>query len=263
MEEVKKSSSNSSLFVSEIFSSIQGEGVNLGEPAIFLRLAFCNLHCWFCDTKYTWLYSVHMQNLVVERMKELGVESWPQDLKVYSQKEEAKPVSILDAAAQILQHDAARLVITGGEPLLQQDGLTLLLEELRRKSEFVVEIETNGTIRPKNRIIPLVHQWNVSPKLASAGNSPSASEKPECIEAFKKLNSYFKFVIQDEEDLKESESLIRRYGLPMERIFLMPEGTDPLTLKKREEFLLRYCEERGYKASTRLHILLYGNARGR
>ncbi len=263
MQAVKKSNSNPRLFVSEIFSSIQGEGPNLGEPAIFLRLAFCNLHCWYCDTKYTWLYTVHMQNLVEDRMKELGVENPPQDLKVYSEEDEAKPVSILDAAAKILQYDPARLVITGGEPLLQQDGLTQLLEELHRERKFAVEIETNGTITPKNGIIPLVHQWNVSPKLASAGNSPSASEKPECIEAFKKLNSYFKFVIQDEEDLKESEGLIRRYGLPVERIFLMPEGTDCSTLKEREKFLLRYCEERGYKASTRLHILLYGNVRGR
>ncbi len=38
----------------EIFYSIQGEGVNIGVPTVFLRLALCNLKCDWCDTKYTW-----------------------------------------------------------------------------------------------------------------------------------------------------------------------------------------------------------------
>ena len=42
------------LKLSEIFESIQGEGPTAGEPCVFLRLAMCNLHCRWCDTKYTW-----------------------------------------------------------------------------------------------------------------------------------------------------------------------------------------------------------------
>ncbi|MGE0321573.1 MAG: hypothetical protein AB7S68_04680, partial [Polyangiaceae bacterium] len=45
------------LRISEVFASIQGEGVSLGAPCVFLRLALCNLRCSWCDTKYTWDWS--------------------------------------------------------------------------------------------------------------------------------------------------------------------------------------------------------------
>ncbi|NIO36533.1 hypothetical protein GTO27_02395, partial [Candidatus Bathyarchaeota archaeon] len=40
--------------VSEIFYSIEGEGIEIGRPEVFIRLAECNLRCTWCDTKYTW-----------------------------------------------------------------------------------------------------------------------------------------------------------------------------------------------------------------
>ena len=48
------SSEPTKLKLSEVFESIQGEGPSAGLPCVFVRLATCNLHCSYCDTKYTW-----------------------------------------------------------------------------------------------------------------------------------------------------------------------------------------------------------------
>ena len=65
------------LLVSEIFKSVQGEGVCLGAPTVFLRLAVCNLHCWYCDTKYTWLYSQKTLDEVKQDIDRLGIQETP------------------------------------------------------------------------------------------------------------------------------------------------------------------------------------------
>ena len=92
-----------SVKISEIFESIQGEGTNAGKEAIFLRTAECNLRCTWCDTKYTW------------------------DWKNYSYDKEVKEITINDIK-QILEKLSIRhLVITGGEPLMQQDDLVELV----------------------------------------------------------------------------------------------------------------------------------------
>ena len=132
-----------SVKISEIFESIQGEGTNAGKEAIFLRTAECNLRCTWCDTKYTW------------------------DWKNYSYDKEVKEITINDIK-QILEKSSIRhLVITGGEPLMQQDDLVELVTFL--KPEFYVEVETNGTILPNNELTTLVDQWNVSPRLRILG----------------------------------------------------------------------------------------------
>jgi 7-carboxy-7-deazaguanine synthase len=251
------------LLVSEIFRSFQGEGINAGRPSVFLRLAVCNLHCWYCDTKYTWLYSDKLFDQVRKEMADLRIEEVRTDFKVYDRNEEAKPFSLRKVADQILKHEDSNLVITGGEPLLQQTALSSLLKNLAEQRKFFVEVETNGTIGPRQEIIPLVDQWNVSPKLNSAGNGAFASEKPPSIGAFKKLNSYFKFVIQSERDLQECQGFIERYLIPKARVILMPEAISPELLQQKNEVLSTYCKEKGYRFSSRLQILFYGNARGK
>ena len=65
----------------EIFHSIQGEGLNLGKPAVFLRLALCNLACTWCDTRYTW------------------------DWKEYDRDEQIIEIPVEEAQRQILQYN--------------------------------------------------------------------------------------------------------------------------------------------------------------
>ena len=95
--------------VNEIFYSLQGEGVFTGTAAIFVRLAGCNLHCDFCDTKH-------------------------EDYTIFTEEEIVKAIS---------DYPAKHVVITGGEPTLQLTHS--LVDRLHEVGKFV-QIETNGSI---------------------------------------------------------------------------------------------------------------------
>jgi hypothetical protein len=75
--------------------------------------------------------------------------------------------------------------------------------------------------------------------------------------------AYFKFVVVEPEDVDEVARLAGRYAIPSERVLLMPEGTSPETLAARSSWLVPRCQELGYRFGTRLHIVLWGNQRGR
>lgn len=223
----------------EIFHSIQGEGVNIGAPTVFLRLANCNLCCSWCDTKYTW------------------------DWQHYDYRQETISLKTEEVAQRIEQFRCPHLVITGGEPLLQQIELGPLVASLKDKG-FYSEVETNGTLVPLLELVRHVDQWNVSPKLANSENLPARRESPAALEFFRESpNAYFKFVIVELSDVDEVSSLRYKYRLPAQRIILMPEGRDTATLQRRSVWLAEACAKNGFRFSTRLHILLWGDERGR
>ena len=223
----------------EIFRSIQGEGVTAGAPTVFLRLAACNLTCSWCDTKYTW------------------------DWSLYDYDQEVASFETDDLERRVRAFNLPHLVVTGGEPLLQQRELAPLAKALDADG-YYCEVETNGTITPNDGILEAVSQWNVSPKIASSGNVGIRREVPDALAAFSRLDSaYFKFVIVGKEDIDDVCELVNRYSLPAEHVILMPEGTTPQTLAERSEWLAETCAELGFRFSTRLHILLWGDIRGR
>ncbi len=253
--------SNKKLEVSEIFTSVQGEGPCSGTPAVFLRLAVCNMHCWYCDTKYTWLYNAKILEMVRSDIGRLGVRD-PNDLSIYDPEKEIKEMTLEEVELELFECNQNHLVVTGGEPMLQQRALIPLIRKLRKKKDFFIEVETSGTVKPTLEILSLVNEWNVSPKLESSGNSP-AREKPEVLRLFGKLpNAIFKFAVQSLNDLDEIKLLVDRYEVAASRVMLMPEGTETGILSERTAWLLRACNDRGYRFSTRLHILLWGNKRG-
>jgi 7-cyano-7-deazaguanosine (preQ0) biosynthesis protein QueE len=226
--------------VSEIFFSIQGEGVNIGKPSIFIRLYFCNLSCVWCDSKYTW------ENQ--DKAKE-GIDYFLMDIQ-----------EILN---YISKFDCNRVVITGGEPLLHQEKLKNLLKELKNKG-FYIEIETNGTIKPKEEIIKLVDLFNVSPKLSNSKVDYKLRIRNEVLKVFSEINnSIFKFVICDIKDLDEVDELVKKLNINKEKVYLMPEGTDEKTIKERSLWLIDESKKRNYNFTTRLHILMFGNQRGK
>jgi organic radical activating enzyme len=108
-----------------------------------------------------------------------------------------------------------RLVITGGEPLLQAPALARMLA---RMPNVRVEVETNGTVAPAPALEPSVHQYNVSPKLAHSGNPAAMALLPERLAAFAgDPRAFFKFVVASAADLAEIAELQERYAIPGER----------------------------------------------
>ena len=229
----------------EIFASVQGEGPSMGMPVAFMRLSRCNLACVWCDTAYTW----HFQG--DERPHRGGVE--------YDRKANQLSLPEDEVAARIMALGQSRLVITGGEPLLQAPALVRLLELL---PDVSVEIETNGTTRAPAPLDIRIDQFNVSPKLAHSGNPAELALLPERLDAYATdPRAWFKFVIAEPADVDEVLALRDRYRFRPGHVFLMAEGTDSETLREREKWLAPLCVRHGFRLSDRLHIHLFGDTR--
>ncbi|MEW6097351.1 MAG: 7-carboxy-7-deazaguanine synthase QueE [bacterium] len=115
----------------EVFTSIQGEGILVGQPQIFLRFAGCNLRCQFCDTP---------QALTT-----------PQECKITTLNKKLKlsnPVKIY-SLIDLIKEDIltySMICLTGGEPLLEVNPLKELINEVKKKYKAQIYLETNGTL---------------------------------------------------------------------------------------------------------------------
>lgn len=230
----------------EIFASLQGEGASLGRPSTFIRLSRCNLSCHWCDTPYTWRFEgdnrPHKDGLAFDRR-----------VNQFTMSEE-------DAAGIIAALSPDRLVITGGEPLLQGAALARMVALL---PGMHVEIETNGSVAPHATLDGLVHQYNVSPKLSHSGNPADLALVPERLTSWAAdPRAFFKFVVANADDVNEVLALQKCYSIPGDRIFLMAEGRTPTELHARNRWLSQVCLQHSLRFTDRLHIHLYGDTRG-
>ena len=229
----------------EIFASVQGEGPSMGMPVAFMRLSRCNLACVWCDTAYTW----HFQG--DERPHRGGVE--------YDRKANQLSLPEDEVAARITALGQSRLVISGGEPLLQAPALARLLELL---PDVSVEIETNGTTRAPAPLDIRIDQFNVSPKLAHSGNPAELALLPERLDAYATdPRAWFKFVLAEPAAVDAVLALRDRYRFRPGHVFLLAEGTASETLREREKWLAPRCVRHGFRLSDRLHIHLFGDTR--
>jgi organic radical activating enzyme len=231
----------------EIFASLQGEGASIGRPSVFVRLSRCNLACHWCDTAYTWRFD--------------GDNRPHRDNREFARGTNQIVLDEADVAARVLTFGVPRLVVTGGEPLLQGPALARMIAAL--PASFHVEIETNGTVAPGPALDALAHQYNVSPKLAHSGNAADLALVPERLTAWAAdPRALFKFVIASTDDLAEVALLAQAYAILPERLFVMPEGTDSQTLRERSRWLAEAAMQAGWRFTDRLHIHLYGDTRG-
>jgi len=154
------------LLVRETFGPTwQGEGEHVGHVAAFVRLGGCNQHCWWCDEPQSWVYD--------ERHAAMHRDGITYDPKVVLTRRSPKDVAT-DALARLPGHGC--VVITGGEPMLQQPGVLELLRCIREIGDGFfpcVEIETAGTIPTSTSVLWELVQFNVSPSSSTAATSSS------------------------------------------------------------------------------------------
>jgi len=228
------------LAVSEVFGpTIQGEGPDCGVPAVFLRTMACNLSCRWCDTPYTW------------------------DGKRFNLAAERQLLTPHQAALRIRKHANAGthlVVVSGGEPMLQQPALLATLRQLPASCR--VQVETAGTIAPRDladfdagRL-----SYVVSLKLAHSGNA-GGRYVPDAINALRDSGQVaaWKFVLATDSDYREVDWLVEQHQLAP--VWVMAEGTEAWRLAHRMEQLLPGAIERGYRVTPRLHIDIFGNRR--
>jgi organic radical activating enzyme len=239
---MKKGKEITTLAVSEIFYSIQGEGQTMGIPAVFLRLGGCNLLCesesWVCDTIEVWRKSN------ATAFEDVINEDWIDRLR-----------------------NGAHLVITGGEPMLHEKAIVQYLWWFMRNHGFmpVIEIETNGTIEPQGELLAWVMHWNVSPKLSTAGKQNSREKRinPAALRMFDSLGkrTIFKFVVSEEKEITEIHQDFAAY-INGNKIVLMPAGETQENLAKTRLFVANVCITQGFRYSDRLHVVIWNQKTG-
>jgi len=222
--------------ISEIFHSIQGEGVLAGVSSVFVRTSGCNLRCVWCDTPYT---------------------SW---------KPEGVDQSIDEILTVVKSYPARHVVLTGGEPMLFEESIALCAA-MKRLGKHIT-IETAGTVFREMEC----DLMSISPKLRNSTpvDDPFWSiqhEKlrlqPEVLRRLMSAADYqLKFVVARPDDLQEIQPLVSQLGADPEKVMLMPEGRDRDTLNERSVWIAELCKQHGYRYSPRLHVHLWGDRRG-
>ena len=241
-----------------IFHTIEGEGISIGKPAVFMRLAMCNLTCkgWAtpenpngCDTADSW------------RVK-----------RKFSFAELATELLIGGFAEKIARGDLWK--ITGGEPMLQQKALleflqTILIRFPGNLTEHL-EIETNATVVPLPGWNEFAPMFVCSPKLENNGDPEEKRYNRAALEwhaanAAERRRSVFKFVITGdaERDLKEIRSkYVDLLGIPPGSVWLMPECATREQQNERAPRVAEICKAAGFNFSPRLQILIWNQTTG-
>lgn len=246
------------LKVSEIFYSVQGEGISQGTPCIFIRLADCNLICgghkgklvesgkasWWCDTEDVWRKGKEM---LFEEIRD-------------------KIIALLEPFGLSISHleHHIHIVWTGGEPVMQQTAIIEWLKLFEFTYSFVPynELETNATIPMTHALLYYMNQINSSPKLANSGMPDNIRINKIALKQVSTHRSgWFKFVVSSEADISEIEESFGNY-VSIKNVILMP-GVDKLEdLSERTRFIYEMSKKYGYIAITRGHVLAWDKLTG-
>lgn len=252
----------------DVFTSIQGEGIYIGEPSVFVRVSGCNLRCCFkntiCDTAYS---------------------------SFKPEKGHFKPEDILKELTD--NPNVRSIVITGGEPMLYADMVEDLIKFIEdvMDMDYHVTVETNGTRPPCNDT--LVDLYSISPKLSTSvpeqeprvyvdqatGDTYTFTKEecerlnaerynPKAIAAMIDQSDFqLKFVYSGPESVTSIIELLKDLDklnamvLP-EDVLLMPEGVTNELITENAQEAARVCIDHGWRLSDRLHIRVWGDKRG-
>ena len=264
------------LLISSDFYSVQGEGISTGVPSYFVRLGVCNLTCgmsrkftntllketlladgeilkgdlelegkatWTCDSISQWLWRGENKEFqyLIDQWKEQGIY---EDIK----------------------NGTIHIIWTGGEPTIKghQEAIVNFFEywdsidpevNLLGKTPYN-EIETNGTVVIGEDLFTFLDQINCSPKLSNSGMTEKQRINPDAIKRIMEHSNYqFKFVISNEEDIKELfRDFILPYRIPLTNVVCMPGLDSQTDFHERTQFVLEMAKKYRFRGLTRLHI---------
>jgi 7-carboxy-7-deazaguanine synthase len=208
--------------INEIFLSIQGEGIEIGLPTIFIRTAGCNLRCLWCDTKYAYF------------------------------KGKQKTISYI--INQCKKFKIKRVCITGGEPLMQRLECIKLIKCLI-KNRFNISLETNGSISIKD--LPEKMMISLDIKCPSSGMT-----KNMCYNNLDliKQKDQVKFVIANLKDYIFAKNIIKKYALEDKtNVIFQPVYRTKFTQKLVNIILQNKLKVRFL---LQLHKIIWGDKRG-
>lgn len=182
------------MLVSEIFTSIEGEGKRAGYLATFIRFWGCDMQCSYCDSRYAW---------------EPGT------------KHVAIDMTVDDIVAEVDKAGVPLVTITGGEPLIQPQ-LGELVDRLINKC-YWVNIETNGAHKPLTARSAKWYDnallfYTMDFKCYSSGMTDRMNW--DALRALR-TNDVLKFVVGSENDLKQMETVLAELHTPTE-VFVSP-----------------------------------------
>ncbi|MDI6887912.1 MAG: radical SAM protein [Candidatus Thermoplasmatota archaeon] len=181
-----------SLRVSEIFYSLQGEGLHQGLPTVFVRLAGCNLSCSWCDTLYA------------------------RDFK------SGKALRISDIIEEVKKSRCEYVCITGGEPLLQKPVRSLIHQLLRQGHQ--IDLETNGSVSLEK--LPRDKRLFISMDIKCPSSKMEGKMLFSNI-AKLRCTDQLKFVLADLNDYKYAKNIVKKYKPDCNIIFMPVYGIDP------------------------------------
>ena len=234
-------SEENKLKIAEHFYSLQGEGMSSGTPAVFLRLSGCQFDCSWCDTVEVWRHGTWYQLDEVDGL--FDINSYYRRLRM-----------------------GAHLVITGGDPLIQQMQLSALFNRLlefgREPHRIYVEVETQGYNMPRPEFSKWVKQWNVSPKLANSGVEEDKRIISDVLNWHANSNSCFKFPISNEDEFREVDRIVRQHQLKRTRVYLMPVSFSREDLIDKSKMVAEMAMRTGYRYSSRLQLLIWDKTTG-
>lgn len=175
--------------VIEIFRSLQGEGVLIGTPTVFVRFQGCNLRCEWCDTEYA--------------------------------REGGQEMSVEQILEKVDEHNTQFVCLTGGEPLLQRDSTKLMNKLLERL--YHVTLETNGSISLED--VPCAENMLISMDLKCPSSGMHEKMMFSNIELLSPADQ-LKFIVADKEDLKYADEIIKKYEIKSSIVFTPVGGLD-------------------------------------
>ena len=225
-----------SLYLSEVFASIQGEGIYTGEPMFFVRFQGCSLGCVWCDTKYSWAEG-----------------PW-----------KGTVVPLYDLLAIIQTAGLKKICITGGEPLEQPEVFEELVQALKYSTAYGgpywIEVETSGLVPlPEGPLFDLVDSWVVDLKCPGAGTykSPVLGDLARL-----RAGDQLKCVVANPVDLEYVVGTLKCH--PTDAVVLISPATPVSGRADRDwaQEVACFCVDYRYRLNLQIHKFLWGSKRG-